>query len=48
MLEGLRVAVLVERGTNPTEFQYSRLRLREAGSTMAVVGNYGAETPQDQ
>lgn len=43
MLEGLRVAVLVERGTNPTEFQYSRLRLMEAGATVVVVGNHKLE-----
>ena len=43
MLEGLRVAVLVERGTNPTEFQYSRLRLKEAGAAVLVVGNYELE-----
>jgi protease I len=43
MLEGLRVALLVERGTNPTEFQYSRLRLKEAGAAVVVVGNYELE-----
>ncbi|MBN1934992.1 MAG: DJ-1/PfpI family protein [Anaerolineae bacterium] len=32
------IAVLVERGTNPTEFNYSRLRLREAGATVTVIG----------
>ena len=39
MLHGLHVAVLVEHGTNPTEFQYCRLRMREAGATVMVVGN---------
>jgi protease I len=43
MLQGLRVAVLVERGTNPTEFQYSRLRLKEAGATVVVVSNDALE-----
>jgi protease I len=43
MLEGLRVALLAERGTNPTEFQYSRLRLKEAGATVVVVGNHELE-----
>ena len=38
-LEGLRVAVLLERGVNETEFHYSRLRLREAGAEVVVVGN---------
>jgi protease I len=43
MLEGLRLAVLVERGTNPTEFQYSRLRLLEEGAAVVVVGNRALE-----
>jgi protease I len=43
MLEKLNVAVLVERGTNPTEFHYSRLRLREAGAEVLVVGNQERE-----
>lgn len=34
----LRFAVLVARGTNPTEFNYIRLRLREAGARVTVVG----------
>jgi len=38
-LEGLRVAVLLERGVNEIEFHYSRLRMREAGAEVAVVGN---------
>jgi protease I len=38
-LEGLRVAVLLERGVNETEFHYSRLRVREAGAEVVVVGN---------
>jgi protease I len=38
-LEGLKVAVLLERGVNETEFNCSRLRLREAGADVVVVGN---------
>jgi protease I len=38
-LEGLRVAVLLERGVNEIEFHYSRLRMREAGAQVVVVGN---------
>jgi protease I len=38
LLAGLRFAVLVERGTNPTEFNYVRLRLREAGAEVTVIG----------
>jgi len=38
-LEGLKVAVLVERGVNEIEFHHSRLRLREAGAEVVVVGN---------
>ena len=38
-LEGLRVAVLLERGVNETEFHYSRLRMAEAGAEVVVVGN---------
>ncbi len=38
-LEGLRVAVLLERGVNEVEFHYSRLRMREAGAEVVVVGN---------
>ena len=37
-LAGLSLAVLLERGTNPTEFQYGRLRLREAGAQVTVIG----------
>jgi protease I len=37
-LTGLNFAVLLERGTNPTEFQYGRLRLREAGAQVTVIG----------
>jgi protease I len=37
-LEGLHFAVLLERGTNPTEFHYSRLRLQEAGAKVTVIG----------
>jgi protease I len=38
-LEGLKVAVLLERGVNETEFHYNRLRMREAGAEVIVVGN---------
>ena len=38
MLTGLHFAVLLERDTNPTEFNYSRLRLTEAGAQVTVVG----------
>ncbi len=38
MLEGLHIAVLLEQDTNPTEFHYTRLRLREAGAHVTVVG----------
>jgi protease I len=38
-LEGLRVVVLLERGVNETEFHYTRLRIREAGAEVVVVGN---------
>jgi protease I len=38
-LEGLCVAVLLERGVNEVEFHYSRLRMREAGAEVVVVGN---------
>jgi protease I len=38
LLTGLQIAVLLERGTNPTEFHYSRLRLREAGAQVTVIG----------
>ena len=37
-LEGLHFAVLLERGTNSTEFHYSRLRLKEAGARVSVIG----------
>ena len=37
-LAGLHVCVLLERGTNPTEFHYVRLRFREAGAQVTVVG----------
>ena len=39
-LAGLRVAVLLERGVNEIEFHYNRLRMREAGAEMVVVGNW--------
>jgi protease I len=38
MLEGLHFAVLLEENTNPTEFDYSRLRLKEAGAQVTVIG----------
>ncbi len=38
MLEGLHFAVFVERDTNPTEFTYSHLRLKEAGARVTVIG----------
>ncbi len=38
-LKGLKVAVLLERGVNEIEFHYSRLRMREAGAEVVVVGN---------
>lgn len=38
-LEGLKVAVMLERGVNETEFHHNRLRLREAGAEVIVVGN---------
>ena len=47
MLNGLSFAVLLEEGTNPTEYQYIRLRLREAGAQVTVIGldrlDYGLE-----
>jgi len=38
-LDGLRIAVLLERGVNETEFHYSRLRMVEAGAEVTVIGN---------
>ena len=38
-LSGLRVAVLLEQGTNPVEYHYCRLRLAEAGAVVTVIGN---------
>jgi protease I len=38
MSNRLTIAVLLEAGTNPTEFNYSRLRLEEAGVVVVVVG----------
>ena len=38
-LSGLRVAVLLEKGINEIEFHYSRMRAREAGAEVVVVGN---------
>ncbi|RKX73419.1 MAG: hypothetical protein DRP60_11935 [Spirochaetes bacterium] len=38
-LEGLKIAVMLERGVNETEFHYSRLRMKEAGAEVIVVGN---------
>lgn len=39
-LEGLRLAVIVERGVNEIEFHLCRLRPREAGAEVVVVGNH--------
>ena len=39
-LDGLRVAILLERGVNEVEFHYNRLRMREAGAEVVVVGNH--------
>lgn len=39
MLSGLRVAVLLEQGTNPLEYHYCRLRLVEAGAEVTVMGS---------
>jgi protease I len=38
LLTGLHFAILLEKDTNPTEFDYSRLRLTEAGARVTVVG----------
>ncbi len=38
-LDGLKVAVLLEDGVNEVEFHYSRLRLKEAGADVVVIGN---------
>jgi len=38
-LDGLRVAVLLERGVNEVEFHTMRLRMSEAGAEVVVVGN---------
>jgi protease I len=38
MLDGLSFAVLLEEGTNPIEYQYIRLRLKEAGAQVTVIG----------
>ena len=37
MLTDLHFAVLLEEDTNPTEFNYSRLRLIEAGAQVTVI-----------
>ena len=42
-LEGLKVAVLLERGMNEIEFHHNRLRLREAGAEVVVVGNHALD-----
>jgi len=42
-LEGLKVAVLLESGVNEIEFHHNRLRLREAGAEVVVVGNAGLD-----
>ncbi len=38
MKKKLHFAVFVEEGTNPTEFNYCRLRLKEAGFRVTVIG----------
>jgi protease I len=38
MLEGMHFAVFVEENTNPTEYNYCRLRLKEAGARVTVIG----------
>ncbi len=38
MLSDLHFAVFVETNTNPTEFNYIRLRLKEAGAKVTVIG----------
>jgi hypothetical protein len=38
-LEGLRAAVVLQRGVNKIEFHYSRLCMREAGAEVVVVGS---------
>ena len=37
MSNGIRVAILVERGTNPSEFNYARWRMRESGAEVTVI-----------
>jgi protease I len=37
-VSGLHIAVLLERDTNPTEYNYTRLRLKEAGAQVTVIG----------
>jgi protease I len=38
MLSDLRFAVLVGENTNPVEYHYARLRLKEAGARVTVIG----------
>ncbi len=38
MLANVKIALLIEEGTNPTEFNYCRLRLREANALVDTVG----------
>ncbi len=38
MTTNLHIALLLERDTNPIEFNYSRLRLKEAGIRVTVIG----------
>ncbi len=45
MLQGLHFAVLLEEHTNPLEYHYSRLRLKEAGATVTVIGLDRLEYP---
>ena len=42
-MEGMRIAILLERGINEIEFHYSRLRMREAGADVVVIGNRDLE-----
>ena len=38
MLNGPRFAVFVGRGSNPTEFHYCHLRLKEARAAVTIIG----------
>jgi protease I len=43
LLQDVRVAILIEQGVNEIEFHTIRLRLREAGADVVVVGNHELE-----